>query len=482
MGSSFIKQIVSRGTIVNKCGSCNNRTTNPTGFCYLHEGDAKKAFEAKKSGGKLEQASLALVGGATAISKKEDHKIDERRNLSNYMKDLEADMVNAVALRHPLFLHGKPGVGKSAIVENLARQFDAHLETVIGGQMTPTDVAGLPYSLGIDPETGLSGGTATDTPQWGKRLMKECADNKDGTPGKPGILFLDELTNTDRQTQAAMLRLINEREFPNGDKLPKAVGIIAAGNVGDDAVVTEGLGAAMKNRFSIRECVPPPADFIEGMAQGWGREDMSDGERQSRLLAASFLTKFPTMAYDDKGSHDEDDRKSFATYRSWDKLAQALGCGEFLNEGHVRATIDAYIGKETGLEFYSYMNGLDLPDPAEVVKNPNMVDWNNLDSDKAFAIMLSIRQGGVIDNDPIAALKLYTHVAQTKSQHYAASTLGGFALKARDAWLRNGKHSLSDRTTYAKDPTYQDYRKAFTEFSQNFKGVLEEAGLNDTSA
>lgn len=482
MGSSFIKQIVNRGAVVNKCGSCNNRTTNPTGFCYLHEGDAKKAFAAKKTSGKLEDASLALVGGKTPLTKPEDHKIDERRNLSDYMTNLEGDIANAMLNRHPLFLHGKPGVGKSAIIENIAKQYDAHLETVIGGQMTPTDIAGLPYSVGIDPKTGKSGGTATDTPQWGKRLITECADNPDGTPGKPGILFLDELTNTDRQTQAAMLRLVNERVFPNGDPLPQAVAIIAAGNVGDDAVVTEGLGAAMKNRFSIRECVPPVSDFVEGMANGWGRETMSDGERQSRLLAASFLTKFPTMAYDDAGSRLEDDTKSFATYRSWDKLAQALGTGEFLNEGHVRSTIDAYIGKETGQEFYSYMNGLDLPDPAEVVKNPKMVDWDNLDSDKAFAIMLSIRQGNVIDKDPIAAFKLYSHVAQTKSQHYAASTLGGFALKARDAWLRNGGHTISDRTTYAKDPTYQAYKEAFTDFSQNFKGVLEEAGLNDTSS
>lgn len=481
MASNFIKQIVNRGAVVNKCGSCNNRTTNPTGFCYLHENDAKNAFASKKSSGKLEDASLALFKGKTAISTVEDHTINDGRNLTSYMKDLEADLTNSLALGHPIFMHGPPGVGKSAIVENFAAQFGAHLETVIGGQMTPTDIAGLPYSLGIDPETGESGGTATDSPEWGKRLIKECKDNPDGTPGKPGVLFFDELTNTDRQTQAAMLRLINERVFPNGDKLPQSVAIFAAGNVGDDAVVTEGLGGAMKNRFSIRGCHPPVADFVEGMATGWGNENMSDGERQSRLLVASFLTKFPDRAYDAEGSKSDDDTQSFATYRSWDKLAGALGRGEFMSESHVRGTMDAYIGKETSQDFYSYINGLDLPDPADVIKNPKIVDWDNIDSDKAFAIMLSVRQGGSVEKDPIGAIKLYAHVAQTRSQHYAASTLGGFAKKARDSWLKKGGYTMSDRPTYQKDPTYKDYMESFVELSEHFKSVLEDAGLNDTN-
>lgn len=474
MASSFIKQIVNRGAVANKCGKCNNRTTNPTGFCYLHESDAAKDFASAAKGGKLEAATLALAGGKTPITKAEDHKINETRNLSNYMKGLEGDLANSLALGHPLFMHGPPGVGKSAIVENFAAQYDAHLETVIGGQMTPTDVAGLPYSLGVDAD-GERGGTATDTPEWGKRLIKRCRD------GRPGVLFFDELTNTDRQTQAAMLRLINEREFPNGEKLPKSVAIFAAGNVGDDAVVTEGLGAAMKNRFAIRECFPPLEDFLDGISSAWGR-DVSASEYQARTLAASFLTKFPSMAYDRDAVADDDDTKSFPTYRSWDKCAEALGRGEFLNENHVRSMLTSYIGEIAGEEFYAYMNGLDLPDPADVVKDPKSVDWNNLDSDKAFAIMLSVRQGPILEKDPIGTLKLYTHVAGTKSQQYAASTLGGLATKVRDAWLRNGNHDISRRDEYIKDPTYNDYKDSYANFSKAFADVLNDAGLGNVVA
>jgi hypothetical protein len=476
VASSFIKQIVNRGGVVVKCGngSCKNRTTSPTGFCHHHEGDAKNQLEAAAKGGKLEEATLKMVGGKTPITTPKDHQIDEHRNLTKYMKSLEGDLANSLALGHPLFLHGPPGVGKSAIIENFAKQYDAHLETVIGGQMTPTDVAGLPYSLGLDAD-GERGGTATDTPEWGKRLMKKCKE------GRPGVLFFDELTNTDRQTQAAMLRLINERVFPNGEPLPKSVAIFAAGNVGDDAVVTEGLGAAMKNRFAIRECKPPLEDFLDGMASAWGRE-VSPSESQARTLAASFLTKFPDMAYDEAGLRSDDDTQSFATYRSWDKCAEALGRGEFINENHVRSMLTSYIGETAGEEFYAYMNGLDLPDPADVVKDPKSVDWNNIDSDKAFAIMLSVRSGPILEKDPIGTLKLYTHVAGTKSQQYAASTLGGIATKVRDAWLRNGNHDISRRDEYMKDPTYNDYKDSYAAFSKAFAHILDEAGLSNVVA
>lgn len=472
--SSFIKQITNRSPVVVKCGnpSCKNRVTSSTGFCHHHVNDANKAFDVAKSAGKLEAATtMTLSGGHTPITKVEDHKIDERRNLTNYMKALEGDLANSLALGHPIFMHGPPGVGKSAIVENFAKQYDAHLETVIGGQMTPTDVAGLPYSLGVDAD-GERGGTATDTPEWGKRLIKRCKD------GRPGVLFFDELTNTDRQTQAAMLRLINEREFPNGEKLPKSVAIFAAGNVGDDAVVTEGLGAAMKNRFAIRECFPPLDDFRDGMSSAWGRE-VSQSEFQARTLASSFLMKFPDMAYDRDAVADDDDTKSFPTYRSWDKCAEALGRGEFLDETHVRSMLTSYIGSVAGEQFYEYMRGLDLPDPNDVVKDPKSVDWDNISSDKAFAIMLSVRSGSILEKDPIKTLQLYTHVASTKSQQYAASTLGGIATKVRDAWLRNGNHDISRRDEYMKDPTYNDYRESFAAFSKAFAGVLDDAGLSN---
>jgi len=474
--SSFIKQIVGRSPVAVKCGngSCKNRTTNPTGFCFQHEGAAKDELANAVKSGKLENATLAMVGGKTPITKADDHKIDETRNLTNYMKGLEADLANSLALGHPIFMHGPPGVGKSAIVENFAKQYDAHLETVIGGQMTPTDVAGLPYSLGLDAD-GVRGGTATDTPEWGKRLMKLCEN------GRPGVLFFDELTNTDRQTQAAMLRLINERVFPNGEPLPKSVAIFAAGNVGDDAVVTEGLGAAMKNRFSIRECFPPLDDFRDGLGNAWGR-DVSDSEQQARMLASSFLLKFPDMAYDREAVSSDDDTMSFPTYRSWDKCAEALGRGEFLDENHVRSMLTSYIGQNAGEAFYEYMRGLDLPDPHDVVKDPKSVDWNNISSDKAFAIMLSIRSGSVLEKDPIGTLKLYTHVADSKSQQYAASTLGGIATKVRDAWLRNGNHDISRRDEYMKDPTYEDYRTSFAAFSKAYAGVLDNAGLSNVVA
>lgn len=469
--SPLISKIVNRTLVVNKCGRCTNRTANRTGFCYLHEDDALAEFRATASSGDLgEEAMLVLENGCTPLTDPEDHAIEDRRTLSRYSRMLEADLANAIHVKHPIFLYGPPGVGKSAMIENLASLYGAQLEVIIGGQMAPTDIAGLPYSLG-NTDQGERGGTAVDTPEWGRRLISECKG------GRPGILFFDELTNTDRQTQAAMLRLINERVFPNGDRLPDSVAIIAAGNIGDHAMVGEGLGPAMRNRFSIRECHPPVQDFREGLATAWGRE-VSDSEKQARLLVAAFLHKFPDCAYDEGALTSDDDTQAFATYRSWDKLAHVMGQGQFISSEHLRSTLGAYVGISTGEAFWDYLQGLDLPDPHEVVKDPTIVDWNEIGSDEAFAIMLSVRQGSVIERDPIGVIRLYTHVAGTKSQQYAASTLGGMTVHVRDAWLRKGGHSIRDSEAYRKDPTYPEYRKSFLEFSRSYADILDAAGLS----
>ena len=91
-----------------------------------------------------------------------------------------------VAARQPVFIWGGPGIGKSAVVRQLAQALAVPLEDVRALLLDPVDLRGLPF-LGSD---GCS--------QWATPEFLP----KDGT----GILFLDELNAAPAMVQASCYR------------------------------------------------------------------------------------------------------------------------------------------------------------------------------------------------------------------------------------------------------------------------------------
>ena len=81
------------------------------------------------------------------------------------------------ALMTSWMLHGKPGVGKTQLVQTLASQIGAQLYDIRLTTIEPQDLRGLPY---YDHETR-------------KTLWYRPEDLPD-EPDRPAVLFLDELT------------------------------------------------------------------------------------------------------------------------------------------------------------------------------------------------------------------------------------------------------------------------------------------------
>lgn len=145
-------------------------------------------------------------------------------------------------------LVSSPGVGKSALAKEIAKENNLELIDVRLSQADPTDLNGFPFILD----------KSADNPKAGYVPMNIFPIKGDPLPeGKDGwLLLLDELPSAPRNVQAAAYKLILDRMVGMHDLHP-ACGCIAAGNkVTDHAIVNE-LSTALQSRLvhlTIRVC------------------------------------------------------------------------------------------------------------------------------------------------------------------------------------------------------------------------------------
>lgn len=127
-------------------------------------------------------------------------------------------------------LHGRPGVGKTDIVQQLAADVGAELFDLRLTTIEPQDLRGLPF---FDHEAR-------------KTVWYRPEDLPEG--GSPAILFLDELTAAAPSLQPTVYGLLQERRVGR-HRLPDHVFIVAAGNTVDDGAVAYEMGTALSDRL-----------------------------------------------------------------------------------------------------------------------------------------------------------------------------------------------------------------------------------------
>lgn len=128
-------------------------------------------------------------------------------------------------------LHGRPGIGKTDIVAQLAQEthsrlFDLRLTTI-----EPQDLRGLPfYDHGA------------------RRTVWYPPEDLPSDPDSPAILFLDELTAAAPSLQPTVYGLLQERRVGQYT-LPSNTFIVAAGNMVEDGAVAYEMGTALSDRL-----------------------------------------------------------------------------------------------------------------------------------------------------------------------------------------------------------------------------------------
>ncbi len=188
------------------------------------------------------------------------------------------------------FVWGPPGVGKSAIVREVAEAAGLPVVDLRASLLDPTDLRGIPM---------VKGGEAVWCPP--AFLPKKNA--------KPGILFLDEINAAPPLVQAAMYQLVLDRRVGEYE-LPRGWKIIAAGNRAEDRAVTFRLSTALANRF-IHLTLEPDAGC-------WADWALTHGINP---IVLGFIRYRPELLY---VKPEAVSQTAFATPRSWEMASDAI--------------------------------------------------------------------------------------------------------------------------------------------------------------
>jgi hypothetical protein len=244
----------------------------------------------------------------------------------------------AVLPKRPVFLEGPPGVSKSAIMRQAARELEKKFGEPFGfidfrlAQVASEDIRGLPR---VDDD-----GTTWCPPSIFPRSGR-------------GILCLEEMPQAEQDVQKVCMQLMHDR-MVGEYSLPPGWCLGATGNGRGDRSGANRLLAALSNRV-VR--IPVEADPSDWLA--WAR---SSGIHPDIVR---FIEWKPEALYGFDPTRDQD---AFATPRTWHYLSDIL---DDVPEDLLLPAVEGTIGKGYAAEFVGEVRlRRSLPDPDFCLKNP----------------------------------------------------------------------------------------------------------------
>lgn len=281
----------------------------------------------------------------------------------------------------PVMMWSEPGVGKSAFIETVFPEHGYHVEPVISSHRDPSDFNGLPV---VD-----AGQVRLAPPAWANAV--NAADK--------AILFLDEFSQAAPMTQAAALRLLNER-MAGETRLGDEVRIILAANPPESAAGGFDLAPPTANRMVHLDWAGLGADdFGVGLAAGFAavspnpaglvRTPSESDVLWARQAVAAYVSVNPTALH----SLPQDPAaagRGWASHRSWEMLAKVLPFLDPADAAAVLALASGCVGEGQGVQFAAWLKDADLPHPREVLDDPDSYDWDDPRADRTFALASGI--------------------------------------------------------------------------------------------
>ena len=200
--------------------------------------------------------------------------------------ELKEILLNIAPIR-PVFIWGAPGIGKSAIVEQFAEEVGMECVSLLGSQLAPEDIIGIPR---------INGETSEFLPP--KMIARK----------EPYVLFLDELNACSQEVQKSFYSLIHEHRVGEYH-LPEKSVVIGAGNRSQDGAIVKMMSSALVNRMFHVQLVADSAQWLD-----WAYQN------DIHPWVIDYITNRPDHLFSEPPKTEE----PYSTPRSWHMLSDAL--------------------------------------------------------------------------------------------------------------------------------------------------------------
>ena len=229
-----------------------------------------------------------------------------------FAKDEHGSYILPTPKQRPVFLLGAPGIGKTAIMEQIAQDLEVGFVSYSMTHHTRQSALGLPF---IAHKT--YGGTEYDVSEYTmSEIIAAVYDNMEITGKSEGILFLDEINCVSETLTPAMLQFLQYKVFGR-HKVPEGWIVVTAGNPPEYNRTVHEFDIATLDRLKKIEVEP---DF-----QAWRDYAVSTGVHPAVI---SYLDIQQGHFYHMEATIDG---TSFVTARSWDDLSSMIKLYEAQN-------------------------------------------------------------------------------------------------------------------------------------------------------
>lgn len=228
-----------------------------------------------------------------------------------------SEFLLAMAPVRPVFVWGPPGIGKSSLVEAFAREVGMDCVSLLGSQLAPEDIIGVPRIDGT--------------------VSRFCPPAQIAR-AEPYVLFLDELNACNQEVQKAFYSLINDRRIGEY-ALPEGSVVIGAGNRTEDAAIVKPLSSALINRMAHVTLRPSPAAWLVWAAGA-----------DIHPLVQEYVRLRPDQLWAKPPKHEE----PFSTPRAWHILSDGLAAYGTVREREVEVLASGVLTPAHARQFVAF--------------------------------------------------------------------------------------------------------------------------------
>ena len=251
---------------------------------------------------------------------------------------------HVLAVKKPLMLRGRHGVGKSELVYQVASEMGLSVVERRASQMTEGDLVGLPRTDGDV--------TSFCPPDW----LDECCNYA-------RVLFLDEVDRAIPEVRQGIFELTDSRKIFGNHLHPDTVVIAAVngGEHGSQYQVGE-MDPAELDRWTVFDVEPTTEDWLD-----WAKDTVTDVVWDYVNQNRSHL----------EHGEDYEPNKVYPSRRSWVRLDDCLSAAGMLGEEHNPAVFHlatGFVGFEAAVSFNDFVKNYERQVTVEMILDHGQVD------------------------------------------------------------------------------------------------------------